>query len=105
MGLEKRATDDGGTERREARILQFRPRPRTASTVLRRSWPPEKRTTASMEEERVRTRQNIAAALLLIAIIAMGLWGIFELMAYEQINQCIAEGRRHCVPLDLDKSR
>jgi hypothetical protein len=51
-------------------------------------------------EDRVRMRQNIAALLVIVAIVGLGGWLIESLRHYSRIQTCIEAGHRNCVPID-----
>lgn len=51
-------------------------------------------------EDRLRMRQNIAAFLVIVAIVGLGSWLMESLHAYSRIQMCIEAGHRNCVPID-----
>ena len=51
-------------------------------------------------EDRLRMRQNLAALLVIAAIVGLGGWLIESLRHYSRIQTCIEAGHRNCVPLD-----
>ena len=51
-------------------------------------------------EDRVRMRQNVAAFLVIAAIVGLGSWLMDSLHAYSRIQMCIEAGHRNCVPID-----
>ena len=51
-------------------------------------------------EDRIRMRQNIAAMVVIVAIVGLGSWLIDSLRHYSRIQTCIEAGHRNCVPLD-----
>ena len=51
-------------------------------------------------EDRVRMRQNMAALLVIVAIVGAGSWLIDSLRHYSRIQTCIEAGHRNCVPVD-----
>lgn len=51
------------------------------------------------EEDRLRMRQNIAAAIVLIAILVAGGWLITQLRTSVRIEMCVEAGHANCSPL------
>ena len=51
------------------------------------------------EEDRIRMRQNIAAAIVLIALLAAGGWLITNLRTSVRIEMCVEAGHTNCSPL------
>jgi hypothetical protein len=50
---------------------------------------------------RLRMRQNLAAAAVVVAIVLLGTWLLEELRAYSRLQACLEAGHRNCAPLDL----
>jgi hypothetical protein len=57
------------------------------------------------EEDRRRMQQNLAAALIIVFLIASGIWLIGHLRMSARIAACVEAGHRNCVPLDLERER
>jgi hypothetical protein len=51
-------------------------------------------------EDRVRMRQNIAAMLVIVAIVGLGSWLLEGLRHYSRIQMCIEANHRDCVPVE-----
>jgi hypothetical protein len=51
-------------------------------------------------EDRLRMRQNLAALVVIVAIVGLGSWLIDSLRHYSRIQTCIEAGHRNCVPVD-----
>jgi hypothetical protein len=83
-----------------AKILAFRPRPRTA----RAGWPRISDPLGRMEAEddRRRMRENLAAALIIVLLFGIGYLVISELRASARIAACLEAAHRNCMPLDLE---
>jgi hypothetical protein len=54
---------------------------------------------SAVEEDRLRMRQNIAAAVVLIALLAAGSWLIANLRTSVRIEMCVEAGHANCSPL------
>ena len=50
-------------------------------------------------EDRLRMRQNLAAFLVIVAIVAAGTWLMASLHYYSQLQTCLEAGHRNCLPL------
>src|SRR5262245_10598327 len=50
-------------------------------------------------EERLRMRQNVAAFLVIVAIVTVGGWLIASLQHYSRLQACLEAGHRNCMPL------
>jgi hypothetical protein len=57
------------------------------------------------EEDRRRMQQNLAAALLIVFLIASGVWLIDHLRVSARISACVEAGHRNCMPLDFERAR
>jgi hypothetical protein len=55
------------------------------------------------EEDRRRMQQNLAAALIIVFLIASGIWLIDHLRASARIAVCLEAGHHNCMPLDLER--
>jgi hypothetical protein len=49
-----------------------------------------------------RGRANLAAGIFIVALLVGGYWLFRELERYRETDNCIASGRRDCIPLTLD---
>jgi hypothetical protein len=52
-------------------------------------------------EDRLRMRQNLAAFLVIIAIVAAGTWLMASLHYYSRLQACMEAGHRNCVQLQV----
>jgi hypothetical protein len=50
-------------------------------------------------EDRLRMRQNLAAFLVIVAIVAAGTWLMANLHYYSRLQACLEAGHRNCLPL------
>jgi hypothetical protein len=91
----------GGTVQRlgTARIIEFKPRPRSGK---RRRTPPIIDPLRQFEshEYRLRMQQNLLAILVLSAILGAGLWLFHELTWSSRALLCLEAEHRNCVPID-----
>jgi hypothetical protein len=53
-------------------------------------------------EDRLRMRQNLAAFLVIVAIVATGTWLMASLQYYSRLQTCLEAGHRHCMPLQAE---
>jgi hypothetical protein len=51
-------------------------------------------------EDRRRMQQNLAACLLVVALIVTGAWIVERLKIYSRTLACLESGHRHCIVLD-----
>ena len=56
------------------------------------------------EEDRRRMQQNLAAALIIVFLIASGIWLIDHLRMSARIAACVEAGHRNCVPLNIERA-
>jgi hypothetical protein len=56
------------------------------------------------EEDRMRMRENLAAAIVIVVLVASGFWLIDHLRTSARIAACVEAGHRDCVPLDLGQT-
>ena len=52
------------------------------------------------DEDRLRMRQNLAAFLVIVAIVAAGTWLLGNLHYYSRLQSCMLAGHRNCLPLE-----
>ena len=52
------------------------------------------------EDERDRRSTNIFLAVFFVAIVGAGLWLVNAMVAQRDIDNCVAQGRRNCVPIE-----
>lgn len=52
------------------------------------------------DEDRLRMRQNVAAFLVIVAIVGLGSWLMASLHYYSRLQTCIEAGHRNCLPLE-----
>lgn len=53
-------------------------------------------------EDRLRMRQNLAAFLVIVAIVAAGTWLMASLHYYSRLQTCLEAGHRNCLPLQAE---
>jgi hypothetical protein len=53
-------------------------------------------------EDRLRMRQNLAAFLVIVAIVAAGTWLMANLHHYSRLQTCLEAGHRNCLPLQAE---
>ena len=53
-------------------------------------------------EDRLRMRQNLAAFLVIVAIVAAGTWLMASLHHYSRLRTCLEAGHRNCLPLQVE---
>jgi hypothetical protein len=53
-----------------------------------------------VEDDRLRMRQNVAAFLVILAIVGLGSWLMTSLHYHSRLQACIEAGHRNCLPLD-----
>ena len=94
----KPAAGSAGSPGGGATILEFRQR----TSVRKRSQSPITHPLQRYDEEedRMRMRENLAAAAIVILLITSGLWLIDHLRASARIEVCVEAGHRNCMPLD-----
>jgi hypothetical protein len=63
---------------------------------------PRHPTLADDGEDRLRMRQNLAALLVIVAIVTIGSWLMASLQYYSRVQTCLEAGHRHCVPLEAE---
>jgi hypothetical protein len=87
----------------DPRIIEFQPRLR-----------PDKRKDApildplqqfKITDERLRMKQNLAAAIVLAFLMFAGLWLVSALTASSRMLNCIETGSRTCLPIDRNGSQ
>ena len=54
-------------------------------------------------EDAARWRQTLVGLAVVILLLVAGWWVLNELQRHREIDNCIAAGRRDCVPLDTGK--
>jgi len=62
--------------------------------------PPATDPAAERDEDRLRMRQNLAAFVVIAAIVVLGTWLIGSLQYYSRLQTCIEAGHRNCLPID-----
>jgi hypothetical protein len=91
-----------GVSRRFAdpRIVEFKPRSRPGkrnNTPIRHPIEQFK-----IADDRLRTQQNLAAAVVLALLMAAGFWLVSELAASSRVLNCLEAGAPNCLPLNRD---
>jgi hypothetical protein len=95
QGSHVRKSGDGG------RVLEFK-RKLSATKRVAPITDPVRHFEA--EEDRRRMQQNLAAALIIVFLIASGIWLIDHLRVSARIAACVEAGHHNCVPLDLERA-
>jgi hypothetical protein len=104
MNFERKPRSDGvGRPGGGARILQFR-RPRSPARAERAPIADPIRQ-LDKDEDRLRMRQNLAAAAVILFVVMSGYWLIDNLRAGARIAACVEAGHRNCMPLDLEQAQ
>ncbi len=57
------------------------------------------------ETDQGRSRANLVALVFIIALFAGAYWLFKELEHYREVDNCIASGRRDCIPLTPSETR
>ena len=52
------------------------------------------------ENERDRRATNIFLAVFFVLIVGAGLWLVNAMVAQRDLDNCVAQGRRNCAPID-----
>ena len=85
----------------EARARLRQARPVLPPSVLAGPIPAATRAQpADHVEDRIRMRQNMAALVVIVAIVGVGSWLIESLHRYSRIQLCVEAGHHNCVPID-----
>jgi hypothetical protein len=84
-----------------AKIIQFA---RKAKACERRPEIVDPLRRLEDEDEHRRTLQNLAAAVIILALIAAGFWLIDHLRSSARIEACLEAGHRNCLP-NLEHAR
>ena len=84
-----------------AKIIQFE---RKAKACERRPEIVDPLRRLEDEDEHRRTLQNLAAAVIIVALIAAGFWLIDHLRSSARIEACLEAGHRNCLP-NLEHAR
>jgi hypothetical protein len=58
------------------------------------------RTSDEESEDRLRMRQNLAAFLVIVAIVVAGTWLMASLHYYSRLQACLEAGHHNCLPLE-----
>jgi hypothetical protein len=77
-------------------------RPVLPPPVLSGAVPEASRSNAADDiDDRLRMKQNMAALLVIVAIVVLGTWLIDSLRHYSRLRACIEAGHRNCIPVEL----
>jgi len=89
--------EHGGRARPAAKIVDFKTAQRREMARRRalEGYVPE-----TPEQMRLRLWQNLSAALVVIALVAGGIWLIVHLRDGLKMEACVESGRRNCAPID-----
>ena len=52
------------------------------------------------DDERDRRATNIFLAIFFVVVVGAGLWLVNAMVAQRDIDNCVAQGRRNCVPVE-----
>jgi hypothetical protein len=55
------------------------------------------------EDERDRRVTNIFLVVFFLLVVAAGLWLVEAMVSQRDIDNCVAQGRRNCVPIDTPR--
>ena len=55
------------------------------------------------DEDLARRRQTLAAGVVVLLLFLGGWWLMSELQHHREVQDCLASGRRDCIPLDTGK--
>jgi hypothetical protein len=55
----------------------------------------------SEEHEADRRRNNIALLVVFALVVGAGLWLVNALVEHKKLDDCLAQGRRNCVPIEV----
>jgi hypothetical protein len=61
----------------------------------------DERSAARKLEDRERTITNIVLLLILVALVAIGVWLSNAMLDARRADECIASGRRNCNPIEV----
>jgi hypothetical protein len=53
------------------------------------------------ESERERRRGNAVILIFFLVIVGIGIWLANAMVDYRKVDDCLAQGRRNCVPVEL----
>ncbi|HXE68659.1 MAG TPA: hypothetical protein VN523_04825 [Hyphomicrobiaceae bacterium] len=84
-----------------AKIIQFARKPKACQQAPEIVDPLRR---LEDEDEHRRTLQNLAATLIIVALIAAGFWLIDHLRSSARIEACLEAGHRNCLP-NLEHAR
>jgi hypothetical protein len=54
-------------------------------------------------EERERTTTNVVLLVIVVVLVAVGVWLADAMMHARRADECIAQGRRNCHPIDTPR--
>jgi hypothetical protein len=102
MKVEAKSMDGANRRFADPHIIEFKPRSRLKRAKEAPIVDPLRQ--FEIEEDRLRMQQNLAAALVLILLLAAGLWIFHELKTSSRILACIEAGYRNCLPIDQQEA-
>ena len=53
------------------------------------------------DDDRMRTRKNVAVAIVLVLLVLVGVWLVGAFRSYVKTEECFEAGRKKCMPIDL----
>ena len=53
------------------------------------------------ENERVHRFTNLVLLVFFVAVVGAGIWLVNAMIDYRKLDECVAQGRRNCAPIDL----
>ena len=86
----------------DPRIIEFRPRRRSIKAAAPVIDPLRR---FEIDDYRRRMQQNITAAVVLVVLVAAGLWLFHQLKESSRVLACVEAGLRDCLPIDRTPNR
>ncbi len=62
--------------------------------------PPQPKRSPDEEDERDRRATNIFLLVFFVVIVGTGIWLVNAMLEQRRLDDCVAQGRRNCVPID-----
>ena len=81
----------------DPRLIEFRPRRRSIKAAAPVIDPLRR---FEIDDYRRRMQQNITAAVVLVVLVAAGLWLFHQLKESSRVLACVEAGLRDCLPID-----
>ena len=64
---------------------------------------PQQRTPDDGGDERDRRATNIVLLVFFVAVVSIGVWLANAMVDYRKLDDCIAQGRRNCAPIEVPR--